>query len=231
MEQGAARRRLGPSVCARRLLLAALGAAMVGGGAGCSDSLSSRSAGDASPREAGARVRDGSLADLRRSDRGLADRGLTDRGLADRGLADRSSAGASDGGVRDRGLVDAGLGTSDGAARVDGGGPSDSGSLTDGAPAPVVSTRRTSYQVGEAIEVDFSGLPGNATDWITIVPASAADDTYGEYFYSDGAVQGTFTFAGLTDAGEYEVRAYFNWYDGGGGGYTVWARSRFTVQQ
>ncbi|MBK8481230.1 MAG: hypothetical protein IPL40_08645 [Proteobacteria bacterium] len=132
--------------------------------------------------------------------------------------------------MRDSGLVDAALGTSDGAARVDGGGPTDSGSVTDGALAPTVSTRRTTYQVGEAVEVDFSGLPGNATDWITIVPASAADDTYGEYFYSDGAVQGTFTFAGLTDAGEYEVRAYFNWYDGGGGGYTVWARYRFTVK-
>lgn len=97
-----------------------------------------------------------------------------------------------------------------------------------GAPAPdsLAGTRKTVYAAKEPIEVAFSDLPGNAKDWITIVPVGTPDDQYGEWFYTDGKRSGTQAFAGLAP-GEYEVRTYFNWPDGG---YTPRLRTRFTVR-
>jgi hypothetical protein len=74
--------------------------------------------------------------------------------------------------------------------------------------------------------VEYAGLPGNQSDWITVVRADASDGSYGPYFYTDGKRNGGFTFDGLP-AGQYQARVFFNW--AGGGGYTVQARTSFTV--
>ncbi|MEO1069624.1 MAG: hypothetical protein AAFW95_10975 [Cyanobacteria bacterium J06638_6] len=81
------------------------------------------------------------------------------------------------------------------------------------------------YAPGDAITVEFAGLPGNAQDWITVVEANAPDDTYGEWFYTGGQRSGTYTFDGL-EPGTYEVRTYFDWPEGS---YVVRSRSRFAV--
>lgn len=86
-------------------------------------------------------------------------------------------------------------------------------------------TPRQTYAPNEGIVVEYSGFPGNNTDWITVVQASAPTDTYAEWFYTNGKTGGSMTFKGLP-AGEYEARGYFNWSTGG---YTVQARHRFTV--
>lgn len=90
-----------------------------------------------------------------------------------------------------------------------------------------VKTQKLAYPPNQGIEVEFSGFPGNQSDWITIVPANAADNTYQEWFYTSGKSSGTHTFKGFP-AGDYEVRGYFNW---SAGGYNVQARSRFSVRE
>lgn len=82
------------------------------------------------------------------------------------------------------------------------------------------------YAANEPIQVTFSDLPGNATDWITIAPVGTPDNQYGQWFYLDGKRSGTQAFTGLAP-GDYEVRVYFNWPDGG---YTPRVRMRFTVR-
>uniref|UniRef100_UPI0018E57B2A choice-of-anchor C family protein n=1 Tax=Cyanothece sp. BG0011 TaxID=2082950 RepID=UPI0018E57B2A len=85
--------------------------------------------------------------------------------------------------------------------------------------------QKSNYAPNEQIIVEYSGFPGNARDWITITPATRPDNSYGQYFYTQGKQNGTYTFNGLP-AGDYQVRGYFNW---SAGGYNVQTRSNFTV--
>jgi hypothetical protein len=72
--------------------------------------------------------------------------------------------------------------------------------------AGAVSTNQASYQVGDVVTVDYSGLSGDASDWIGIsVPGSAMDE-YVAWVYAAGA-QGSAQFADLP-AGTYEARAF-----------------------
>ncbi|MEB3268934.1 MAG: hypothetical protein VKJ09_10385 [Leptolyngbya sp.] len=85
---------------------------------------------------------------------------------------------------------------------------------------------KDTYTAGETVTVTYTGLPGNDQDWISVTPASEADDIYGEWFYTGGAKEGTYTFNGL-EPGVYEVRVYFNWPDGG---FEVKDRYSFAVE-
>lgn len=77
----------------------------------------------------------------------------------------------------------------------------------------------------DEIVVSFSGLPGNAQDWITVVKAADPATTFGQWFYTAGKTSGSMTFNGLPE-GEYEVRLYFDWPKGQ---YDVQDRIRFRV--
>ncbi len=59
----------------------------------------------------------------------------------------------------------------------------------------------------------YSGLPGNKQDWITLVERDKPDNTFGQWFYTQGKKAGTYTFKGVPE-GMYEIRVYFNWPDG-----------------
>lgn len=85
---------------------------------------------------------------------------------------------------------------------------------------------KASYTEGDEISVYFSGLPGNAQDWVTISQANLPDNQYGEYFYLKGKKQGVLNFTNALPPGDYEVRTYFNWPDGG---YKVMYRAAFKV--
>lgn len=76
-----------------------------------------------------------------------------------------------------------------------------------------------------ANDIYFSNLPGNQQDWITIVSKETPDTEYGQYFYTGGQVEGSLSFRGVVP-GEYEVRLYLNWPDGG---YEVESRFSFIV--
>ena len=78
---------------------------------------------------------------------------------------------------------------------------------------------------GQQITFAFSNMPGNEQDWITIVPAEADDTTWGEYFYTESAIGGVHSFS-AQEPGEYEIRAYADWPDGG---FQVIARGHVEV--
>jgi TolB-like protein len=82
------------------------------------------------------------------------------------------------------------------------------------------------YDGSRQITVNFSGLPGNRQDWITLVRASEGDSTYGEWFYTGGVKSGTYSFKPVSP-GEYEIRVYLNWPDGG---YIVRKRIKIRVK-
>lgn len=68
---------------------------------------------------------------------------------------------------------------------------------------------KSSFAVGEKITVQFFGLAGNSTDWITITKAGLPENQYGQWMYTSGKKDGEMSFNGL-DAGSYEVRLYLN---------------------
>lgn len=87
-----------------------------------------------------------------------------------------------------------------------------------------VKTQKDVYAPNEAIVVDFSGFPGDPKDWITVSPVGMKDgDTMGNWQYLGSKQSGSLTFGGISTAGEYEARAYFN------NDYTVRARYRFRI--
>jgi hypothetical protein len=86
-----------------------------------------------------------------------------------------------------------------------------------------IKTHKPMYAVGEAIVVEYGGLPGNDQDWITVVTKGTAEDSYQDHwFYTEGRKKGNYAIEGLP-AGEYEARVYFN------GGYEVQKRFAFKV--
>ncbi|MBD2364996.1 hypothetical protein H6G36_28190 [Anabaena minutissima FACHB-250] len=93
------------------------------------------------------------------------------------------------------------------------------------ATSQLVKTQKRIYKPSEPITVEFAGLPGHKTDWITIVGAAVPDNTYDEWYYTDGKQSGYMSFKGLP-AGNYEVRVYFNWSQGA---YVVQDRYKFSV--
>jgi len=82
------------------------------------------------------------------------------------------------------------------------------------------------YSKYEQVTVKYAGLPGNSQDWLTLVSASEPDTTYGEWFYTQGQRAGSYTFKPVPP-GNYEVRIYFNWPDGG---YIVQKRIRIKIK-
>lgn len=92
--------------------------------------------------------------------------------------------------------------------------------------APIVNTDKDIYSSSETIKVNFSDSPGNARDWICIVPAGSPDTEGGDWKYMpNGLSQGVITFDSRSP-GIYEVRAYYNY---NRNGYVVSARHGFSV--
>lgn len=82
----------------------------------------------------------------------------------------------------------------------------ESASFTVGYAKP--TTNKSSYTPGETVTASYSGLPGNALDWLAVAPQNAAVGTYVTWAYA-GGVNGTQDFTGLA-AGTYVVRTFEN---------------------
>src|SRR5262245_29472216 len=91
--------------------------------------------------------------------------------------------------------------------------------------AQSLESKKASYAPSEPIQIEYAGFPGNAKDWITLVPQDAPPDTYGEWFYTDGKKAGSYQFKGLAP-GSYQLRAYLDWPTGG---YNIRAKLAITV--
>jgi hypothetical protein len=97
-------------------------------------------------------------------------------------------------------------------------------------PAPragtVLQTSASLYRTDQLVVVDYSGMPGTKHDWITIVPADAPNDAYGEWAWL-GETSGTHRFGRLLKPGRYQVRAFENW---PAGQFTIKGRVDFEVR-
>src|SRR5204862_6022134 len=112
-----------------------------------------------------------------------------------------SSADASD---LDQLIVTGTSGGSGGSTGAGGGGGSGGSS-----GSAAVSTNASSYTTGATVTVSYSGLPGNARDWIAIAPSGSANTTYVAWVYTNGQVSGSATFTAPA-AGTYVARAFVN---------------------
>ena len=79
-----------------------------------------------------------------------------------------------------------------------------------GARETVLRTDRQNYAPKDQIIVEFSGLPGNQMDWLTVADASWADTAHGgQWSYTKGQRSGTMKFI-AGNPGSYEARLYLN---------------------
>jgi hypothetical protein len=94
---------------------------------------------------------------------------------------------------------------------------------------PAAIRARELYKPAEKVVVEYSGLPGNESDWVSVVPAGADDNNYapGQWEFTEGKKSGSFT-VGPLPAGRYEARVYFNWSTAN---YEVRARYNFEVRE
>ena len=86
--------------------------------------------------------------------------------------------------------------------------------------AAVVTTSATSYAKVSVIVVKYTGLPGNATDWIAIAHSGDPATTYNAWVYTGGAVDGYAFFIApnggphptvpITPDTDYVARAFEN---------------------
>ena len=75
---------------------------------------------------------------------------------------------------------------------------------------PSLNMSKTTCDVDETIVVNYSNLPGNSTNCVGIFVAGASNDAFLQCIYSNGDANGTMSFDGLPDAGEYNARLFFN---------------------
>jgi hypothetical protein len=84
--------------------------------------------------------------------------------------------------------------------------------FTVNAPTIVtITTDMSSYGPGENVTVSWTGLPGDATDWVALAPQSSSLVTTTAWAYTGGSTSGSYTFVGgIAAAGTYVARAFPN---------------------
>lgn len=86
----------------------------------------------------------------------------------------------------------------------------------------VVTTNLTTYTVGDNIVVNYTGMNGSTTDWITLALQNDPANTYAAWQYTGGGAAGSVTFvAPNLTPGTYVARAYYDWV----------GTNSFTIQQ
>lgn len=73
----------------------------------------------------------------------------------------------------------------------------------------MAKTEKPTYKPWEKIKITWSGLPGNAKDWVSYAKVGMPDDGYTRWAYTDGKQSGTIELDGIEE-GQYEVRVYFS---------------------
>jgi uncharacterized protein (TIGR03437 family) len=97
-------------------------------------------------------------------------------------------------------------------------------SITVAYPNFQYSLDKAAYTWQDHITVTYSNFAGYGSDYITVVPAGSPDDTWDEYYKTQGNKNGSMTFINVIDPGVYEARYHINNNDA-----VVAARVRFTV--
>ncbi|RJP75455.1 MAG: hypothetical protein C4522_20720 [Desulfobacteraceae bacterium] len=105
----------------------------------------------------------------------------------------------------------------DAAGKADGAGKTDVAVKTSKKAAnikPSVVPSKKVYAQYEQIDLSFSHFPGNDHDWISIAKPDEGENYYQTYSYTGSQIkEGTLSLGGL-DAGQYEIRYYYDWENG-----------------
>jgi Zn-dependent protease with chaperone function len=102
-----------------------------------------------------------------------------------------------------------------------------SGAVSIETKAPTLATDKLQYHPAEPVLIRYIGASGRPTDWITVIRAGSPSNDWGDWQMLDGARGGTVQkVAG--NPGEYEVRLFFDWPNGG---FEVKALYRFQVSE
>lgn len=73
----------------------------------------------------------------------------------------------------------------------------------------LIKLDKSKFTTTEKIDIHFFNLPGNSSDWISIVLKGTPEGAAGNWQYTGGLKNGKLTFAAIA-AGEYEVRVFYN---------------------
>jgi hypothetical protein len=85
------------------------------------------------------------------------------------------------------------------------------GSCVSAAQAPAqVTTDAQAYNQNHPIAVTWSGLPGNAKDWVAYAPVGSAPTTVTRWVYTAGQAAGQVVLEGTLVGGRYVARAFTN---------------------
>ncbi len=84
--------------------------------------------------------------------------------------------------------------------------------LTSILEATTIKTQQRAYDIGQYIRVDVTDMAGGSQDWIGIYPAGSSNDWENviDWRWTDGITDGKIFFSGINQAGQYDVRAFFN---------------------
>ncbi|RFA26271.1 hypothetical protein CAI21_17490 [Alkalilimnicola ehrlichii] len=88
-----------------------------------------------------------------------------------------------------------------------------------------IATDKAWYRPGELVVIQYSGLPGNEQDWVTVVRHGAPVDDWGEWQFTGGTTSGEHTIV-ISEPGRYEARVFFDWPTCG---FDIKARTVFAV--
>jgi hypothetical protein len=72
---------------------------------------------------------------------------------------------------------------------------------------PDIST----YVTNGRVTVNFTGMLGTPSDWISIASQGAPANSYVRWSYTNGAVNGSIVFNNVLGGGPYVARAFYNW--------------------
>jgi chitodextrinase len=89
---------------------------------------------------------------------------------------------------------------------------------------PWIGTEKDVHAQNEDITVYFANTAGNVDDWIGFFEDGAANGSYLIYIYLEGEINGTVTYGGFSDPGDYDIRLFFN------DSYTLEASCDITVE-
>lgn len=97
------------------------------------------------------------------------------------------------------------------------------GQTSQQAGTVTVTTDKTSYTTGQQVTMSWTGMPGDAQDWVAISPAGSPANSGWKQWYYTNQVNGSQLFTVSLQPGSYEARAYLQ------GTYTILGSSTFTV--
>ncbi len=96
------------------------------------------------------------------------------------------------------------------------------GSSEQAVGTPTVTTSAPSYNTAQPIVVNYSNMPGNMYDWVSVAVAGSPSTSYIRFAFTNGQVMGSQTFPAMA-VGNYEARIYSN------DTFTLLGSSPFTV--